>query len=75
MLLNKVEHPLARLRLTSAGEGEIGLGIDVELPSDKTVDCEWVTVLLVKQKLAPTLKGIAIDVDDIPDGPQLALFS
>jgi len=32
-------------------------------------------VLLVKQKPAPTFKGITIDVDVIPDGPQLVLFS
>lgn len=75
LLVATVEHPLARLRLTSGSRDKIGLGIDVELPGDKTVEFEGVTVLLVGQDLAPTLKGITLDVDDTPDGPQLVLSS
>lgn len=75
MLAATVEHPLARLRLTSGGPGKIGLGVDVELPGDKTIEFEGTTVLLVEKKLAPSLKGITLDVDDTPNGPQLVLSS
>ena len=73
LLAAKVEHPLARLRLTTGAQGQLGLGIDVQLPGDKVVEFEGTAVLLVGQELALSLAGITLDVDDTPDGPELVI--
>ncbi len=73
LLYDKVDMPQARLRLTSGDGGQLGLGIDIELPGDEIVEYQGMGVLVVEQGLATSLKGIVLDVDDTPQGPQLVI--
>ncbi|MFC2070154.1 hypothetical protein ACFLTB_03140 [Chloroflexota bacterium] len=73
ILYDKVDMPQARLRLTSGDRGQIGLGIDIELPGDNIVEYKGTRVLVVEQGLATSLKGIVLDVDDTPQGPKLVI--
>ena len=73
ILLAKVDHPLALLRLTSSGPERLGLGIDIEEPGDEAVEYEGSKVLLVDQRLATRLKGVTLDVEDTPEGPELVI--
>ncbi|MFC2060345.1 hypothetical protein ACFLTZ_04550 [Chloroflexota bacterium] len=73
LLVQKVDWPEARLRLMDRGEGQLGLGIDIDLPGDKIVDYQGVKVLNVEHKLAASIEGITIDVDDTPNGIELVI--
>ena len=73
LLFDKVDMPQARLRLTSGDQGQIGLGIDIELPGDNVVEFQGSRVLVVESGLASRLEGIILDVDDTPQGPILVL--
>ena len=73
ILCEKVDMPQARLRLTSGDGGQLGLGIDIELPGDEIIEYQGAGVLVVEQELAVNLQGIVLDVDDTPQGPQLVL--
>ena len=73
ILFDKVDMPQARLRLTSGDQGELGLGIDIEMPGDEILEYEGSRLLVVEQNLAASLNGIVLDVDDTPVGPQLVI--
>ena len=73
MLSEKVDWPGARLRLVDRGQGDIGLGIDIEVPGDHVVEYEGTKVLIIESELATNLKGITLDVDDTPAGAELVL--
>ncbi len=73
MLSEKVDWPGARLRLVDRGQGNIGLGIDIEVPGDHVVEYEGTKVLIIESELATNLKGIILDVDDTPAGAELVL--
>ena len=73
ILFANVDMPQARLRLTARDQGELGLGIDIEMPGDQVVEHEGSKVLIVEQGLAASLGGITLDVDDTPEGPQLVI--
>ncbi|MFC1873826.1 hypothetical protein ACFLYX_00830 [Chloroflexota bacterium] len=73
ILAEKVDWPEARLRLIDRGQGNLGLGIDIESPGDRVVECEGTKVLVVESGLALNLNGITLDVDDTPDGIQLVI--
>ena len=73
MLSEKVDWPGARLRLVDRGQGDIGLGIDIEVPGDHVVEYEGTKVLIIESELATNLKGITLDVDDTPAGTELVL--
>jgi hypothetical protein len=73
ILFDKVDMPQARLRLTSGEQGQLGLGIDIELPGDEIVEYQGSRLLVVDQGLAGSLKGIVLDVDDTPQGPMLVI--
>lgn len=68
-----VDYSYGRLRLIDRGKGHLGLGIDIELPGDKVVEYEGSGLLVVEQKLADSLKGITIDVDDNDGSAQLVI--
>lgn len=72
MLAEKVDNPLALLRLTSSHEG-LGLMVDVEMPGDKVIKHENVKVLAVEQVLADSLGSVTLDVEDAAEGPELVL--
>ena len=73
MLFEKVDWPGARLRLVDRGQGNIGLGIDIEAPNDHVVEYEGARVLIIEPELATNLTGITLDVDDTPAGAELVL--
>jgi Fe-S cluster assembly iron-binding protein IscA len=74
LLLDNVDFSQARLRLMSRDEGELGLGIDIEMPGDKTVEYDGVAVLVVEEKLAENLHGVTIDVEETPEGSELVIL-
>ncbi len=73
LLFDKVDMPQARLRLTSGDQGQLGLGIDIEMPGDEILEYEGSRLLVIEQNLAASLSGIVLDVDDTPGGPQLVI--
>ena len=73
MLFEKVDWPGARLRLVDRGQGNIGLGIDIEAPNDHVVEYEGARVLIIEPELATNLTGITLDVADTPAGAELVL--
>ncbi|MFC1957993.1 hypothetical protein ACFLVQ_00290 [Chloroflexota bacterium] len=73
LLSQKVDWPEARLRLMDRGQGILGLGIDIELPGDRVVEYQGVSVLNVEPGLAARVKGVTLDVDDTPQGAELVI--
>jgi Fe-S cluster assembly iron-binding protein IscA len=73
MLSEKVDWPGALLRLVDRGQGNIGLGIDIEVPGDHVVEYEGAKVLIVESELSTNLKGITLDIDDTPSGAELVI--
>lgn len=73
LLQNNVDNPQACLRLKADEQGQLGVGIDVEMPGDKTVEYEGTTLLVVAQELADNLVNVAIDVRDTEEGSQLVI--
>lgn len=74
ILTANVDNPLAVLRLTVTESGGLGLGIDVEKLNDRVVEHEGSTLLVVAEELADSLVGITLDIEDTPEGPQLAVY-
>jgi Fe-S cluster assembly iron-binding protein IscA len=72
LLFKKSDMPQARLRLTG-NRKNLGMGVDIELPGDEIVEYQGKKILVVERRLAVSLKGIVLDVDDTPQGPQLVI--
>ena len=73
ILSYSVDYSYGRLRLIDRGKGHLGLGIDIELPGDEVLEYEGSGLLVVEQKLAASLNGITIDVDDNNGSAQLVI--
>jgi Fe-S cluster assembly iron-binding protein IscA len=73
ILLSTVDMPQARLRLFPREQGELGLGIDIEMPGDELVEYEGSAVLVVDKSLASNLEGVILDVDNTQDGAELVI--
>ena len=73
ILADSVDMPQARLRLIDRGQEKLGLGIDVEAPTDFVVEHEGSTVLVVGQELAACLRGVTLDIEDTSAGIELIL--
>jgi Fe-S cluster assembly iron-binding protein IscA len=73
MLFEKVDWPGARLRIVDRGQGDIGLGIDIEAPNDHVVEYKGTRVLIIEPELAANLTGITLDIDEKPAGAELIL--
>ncbi len=74
LLHANVDMPQARLRLIDRGQGNLGFGIDIELPGDESVKHDGSTVLIINSSLASNLKDITIDVDDTPKGSEMVII-
>jgi Fe-S cluster assembly iron-binding protein IscA len=74
ILTDNVDHPSARLRLKTNDQGQLGLGIDIEMPDDRIVEYEGSGLLLVEPELSDSLEGVAIDVEDSDEGSQLVII-
>jgi len=55
------------------GQGNLGLGIDIELPEDQIVEYQGIKVLIVEPELAAKIKGTTLDVDNTPQGDELVI--
>ena len=73
LLTTSVNWPGARLRLMDRGQGNLGLGIDIETPDDQVVEYEGEKLLIVESSLAASLKRVTLDVNDTPKGPELVI--
>ena len=73
ILLTKADLPQARLRLVTNDQGNLGLGVDIEMPGDRVVEHEGLRVLLVESSLAKSIKGVTLDVENTANGPQLVI--
>ncbi len=73
-ILNEhTDNALAGLRLTADQSGTLGLTIDVETAEDQVLEHEGSKLLIIEQKLAASLEGITIDVDETPEGRRLVI--
>jgi len=55
------------------GQGNLGLGIDIEMPGDYTVEYEGSNLMVVSPELADRVKGVILDVDDTSDVAELVI--
>ena len=74
VLSEHVDMPQAGIRLVDKGEGQIGLGIDIENPGDQVVEFEGSQVLMVEENLANNLDGITLDLEETDEGAKLVLI-
>jgi len=75
ILDNNADDKELGLRLVTNEQGQIGIALDKERPGDNVVEHKGSKVLLVENAMAPHLVGIAIDIEDTPEGPILAIVS
>ena len=68
-----VEMPQARLRLCERGQGELGIGVDIEESDDLVFNYGEDRILVVKKHLEEKLENITLDVDETAFGPQLVI--
>ena len=73
LYISKVDWPGAFLRLMDRGQGNLGLGIDLESTGDQSVEYDGIKVLIVDSGLATKVKEITLDVDDTLDGAELVI--
>ena len=73
ILSTKVDNWYAALRLKAVGEGQLGLGIDVEMPGDHVVEYEGSKLLLVEPGLDSSLKEVTLDIEDTNSGSILVI--
>ena len=74
ILRANVDWPEGRLRLMDRGQGNLGLGVDIEMPGDKVVICDGSPVLIIERALVPSLEGITLDVEDGAKGSELVIL-
>jgi len=72
LLSEKIDNPLALLRLTQSDKG-LGLILDVEMAGDKIVEHEDAKILAVEETLADRLENVTLDVEDTSEGPELVI--
>ncbi len=63
--------PEQSLRLVEE-EGKYQLTLDAEQEGDQVVEHEGETVLLIDQEVRTELETVVLDLQDSPEGPQLA---
>lgn len=74
ILADSVDWPGARLRLIDRGQGQLGLGVDIEAEGDKVVHYDGLIVLIVAPDLAANLKQVTLDAEDTADGSELIII-
>ena len=73
LLIANVDWPQACLRILDRGQGNLGLGIDIETPGDYVMEYQGRKFLVVEPQIADSLTEITIDVDDTPAGPEVVI--
>lgn len=74
LLHQKVNVPLACLRMTLNENGGLGLGIDVEVAGDQSVVFGGETILIINERLAAKLDNMVMDFEETEDGRELVLI-
>ena len=74
ILTSHVDLPEGRLRLMDRGQGNLGLGVDIEMPGDKVVLCDGLPVLIIERGLVANLKEVTLDVEDSVKGSELVIL-
>jgi len=74
LLNDNVDMPQARLRIVDRGHGSVGLGIDIESPTDYVVEYQGSSVLIVGEELAEHLNGVTLDIDSDHEGTEFVLL-
>lgn len=74
LLHQKINVPLACLRITLNEKGGLGLGVDVEVAGDQGVIFEGETILIIGERLAEKLDQAIIDIEKTDDGYELVLI-
>ncbi|MFC1874275.1 hypothetical protein ACFLYX_03130 [Chloroflexota bacterium] len=74
LLNDSVNMPQARLRIVDRGHGTVGLGIDIEAPTDYIVEYEGSSVLIVEEEFAECLKGVTLDIEADHEGTEFVLL-
>ncbi|MFC1909578.1 hypothetical protein ACFLXD_07045 [Chloroflexota bacterium] len=72
ILVKHVDNPQACIRI-KADDGKLGVAIDIEMPGDKTVEHEGLTLLVIEGELAGNMNHLTIDVEDTDEGNQLVI--
>jgi hypothetical protein len=52
----------------------LGLGIDIEAPSDYIVKYKGSSVLVVEKTLAQSLAKTTLDIEESPEGPEFVFL-
>lgn len=73
ILTAHVDLPQGRLRLLDRGQGNLGLGIDIEMPGDELLKHDGTTILVVEPRLAANLKQVTLDVEDDTEEAELVI--
>lgn len=73
LLSASVDMPQARLHIIEREQGQLGLGLDIEMPGDEIVEHKGSGVLVVEHGLATSLDGLILDVENTVKGTQLVL--
>ena len=75
ILYEKVDHPLAGIRLLSGAQPDnFGLSIDIEVPGDQVVEHDGSKVLLIDGELSERLDGDILDVEDTAGGKSFVVL-
>lgn len=75
ILYEKVDHPLAGIRLLSGAQPDnFGLSIDIEVPGDQVVEHDGSKVLLIDGELSERLDGDTLDVEDTDSGKSFVVL-
>ena len=75
ILYEKVDHPLAGIRLLSGAQPDnFGLSIDIEVPGDQVVEHDGCKVLLIDGELSERLDGDILDVEDTASGKSFVVL-
>ena len=75
ILYEKVDHPLAGIRLLSGAQPDnFGLSIDIEVPDDQVIEHDGSKVLLIDGELSERLDGDILDVEDTASGKSFVVL-
>lgn len=75
ILYEKVDHPLAGIRLLSGVQPDnFGLAIDIEVSGDQVVEHNGSKVLLIDCELSERLDGDILDVEDTASGKSFVVL-
>ena len=73
LLIANVDWTYACLRIIDRGQGNLGLGVDIETDGDYVMEYQGRKFLVVEPLIADSFAEITLDVDDTPAGPEVVI--